>query len=395
MEVLQLLKILFIINITYNLVNGEITEIDLNNFVDFQSNGNKNFYVKTEKETNLPNYLKIQVDSLFNNDNNDNQFVISYYQQDSSFQERKQISQSFSNSTFIWLNKNQINKNFYFSVECSISNCSYNLSIYKIDYAELNLGEINNYYVTEENKDMTFLIKVNISKYFNDMKFEGKVTIWSRSGKKLNSTLKPQSSYSLIHDNYQGYLINYNIKDDLYKEYYLKVEGKIGDLINVGSLIFDDKNICPIIFKDIGTEITGFYKKDVFNFNCFKFSNISRNSLNDFIYDFYYPNIQYYSIENQINNYNLVCYNVLQQITNEDALFSIQFINNGKKKISLLSPQILGRDYLRIVEKGDIIGLIPFKPDDTFKFMTYYLMDLPGTSESYIYECNSYPFCNA
>ena len=45
------------------------------------------------------------------------------------------------------------------------------------------------------------------------------------------------------------------------------------------------------------------------------------------------------------------------------------------------------------MDKGDIIGLIPFKPDDTFKFMTYYLKDLLGIFEPYIYECISYPFC--
>ena len=157
MEISLLLKKFLIITITFCFVNGEITDIYLNNSIPFKFNGNKKFFVKSEKETNLTNYLKIQVDSLYNNDNNDNQFVISYYQQDSSFEERKQYSQSFTNSTFIWLNKNQINKNFYFSVECSnISNCLYNLTLYKKDYAELNLGDIYNYYVTEENKNMIF-----------------------------------------------------------------------------------------------------------------------------------------------------------------------------------------------------------------------------------------------
>lgn len=63
-----------------------------------------------------------------------------------------------------------------------------------------------------------------------------------------------------------------------------------------------------------------------------------------------------------------------------------------KKKLSFLSPQILGKDYIKTVEKGDIIGLIPFKPDISFKFMTYSLIDIKGISESYIYKCNSYPF---
>ncbi len=44
-------------------------------------------------------------------------------------------------------------------------------------------------------------------------------------------------------------------------------------------------------------------------------------------------------------------------------------------------------------EKGDIIGLVPFKPDISFKFMTFYLLDLLSSCEPYIYECISYPFC--
>ena len=119
LQPLTIIKILLIINIMLCFVKGEITNIYLNNSITYKFNDNKKFKVFCEKEANISNYLKIQVDSLFNNDNNDNQFVISYYQQDSSFEERKQFSQSFSNSTFIWLNKKQIIKNFYFSVECS------------------------------------------------------------------------------------------------------------------------------------------------------------------------------------------------------------------------------------------------------------------------------------
>ena len=72
--------------------------------------------------------------------------------------------------------------------------------------------------------------------------------------------------------------------------------------------------------------------------------------------------------------------------------FHYNILKMEKKKLSFLSPQILGKDYIKTVEKGDIIGLIPFKPDISFKFMTYSLIDIKGISESYIYKCNSYPF---
>ena len=196
---LIIVKILFIINIMLCLVNSEITNIYLNNSnILYKFNNNQKFKAISEEERNLPNYLKIQVDFLYNNDNNDNQFVISYYQQNASFKERKQFSQSFINSTFIWLNKKQINKNFYFSVDSSnISLFSYNLTIYKIEYAELNFGDIYNYYVTEENKDMLFLIKFDSSKYFVNKSYsysDYKLIFWARSGKSLHSALIPVQS---------------------------------------------------------------------------------------------------------------------------------------------------------------------------------------------------------
>ena len=342
MEISLFVKILLIININFIFVNGEITDIYLNNSNTFKFNGNRKFCVKSEKENNLSNYLKIQIDSLYNNDNNDNQFVISYYQQDSSFEERKQFSQSFTNSTFIWLNKNQINKDFYFSVECSIiSNCLYNLTFYKKDYAELNLGDIYNYYVTEENKNMSFLIKVNCSKYINLYPniYRHKVTIWSRGGKSIFSILKPHSFNSILNDNYQAYL---SVLSGLIKEYFLKIEGNVGDLINVGSLIFDEKNICPIMFKDIGTEITGFFKKNLFELNCFKFSNASLNSFNDFIYDFNF-HLKGDRFFKKIDNYTLVCYRFNKYLRFDEYLFSLQYINNGKKILVYFLLKFLGK----------------------------------------------------
>ena len=114
---------------------------------------------------------------------------------------------------------------------------------------------------------MKFLIKVNISKYFNkiDYSSDKKVTIWSRGGKAISSIIEPHSSYALKKENYQAHLFIYNNNDENLKEYYLKIEGNIGDLINIGSLIFNENNTYPIIFKNIRTEITGFFKKKSLN----------------------------------------------------------------------------------------------------------------------------------
>ena len=145
------------------------------------------------------------------------------------------------------------------------------------------------------------------------------------------------------------------------------------------------------IFKDIGIEITGFLKNGIFESNCFKFSNLSFDSIKEVIYNnissaFDFDDQRYYLEK------NIVCY-VNKRYPIEAYLYSFQYINNGKKRINLLSPQIIGKNYKRRVEKGEIFGIIPYKPDDSFKFLTYYLMEEDIFCEPYIYECKSYPFC--
>ena len=89
----------------------------------------KIFYsLKSIKKDYSTNYIKLEVELL----NNYNGIAISYYQKDYNFKERKQLSYNFSNSTFMWLNKNQFKNNFYFSINCKESlECEYKLKIYK------------------------------------------------------------------------------------------------------------------------------------------------------------------------------------------------------------------------------------------------------------------------
>ena len=260
---LKTIKILLIYSIILSFAKYSYGEkIDLYN--DFFKN--EYFYALdfnvSVLEDNFINYIKIVVESL----NNNNEIAIDYYQRDSEFKDRKQLSYEFSYSTFMWLNKNQFKNNFYFSINCKKTYvCDYNLHIYKKKYAELNIGDIYTYYVTEENKDMTFLININYTKYNNSISDinNSKISIWARGGNNnINSKLEPNSFTNLMNDKYQAYLL-YKNEININEHYYLKVEGNIGDLINVGSLLFDGNNTCPLIFKNLGTEITGFFKENL------------------------------------------------------------------------------------------------------------------------------------
>ena len=391
---LKEIKIILIVNVILSFTKCAYDQsIYLSN--DFYNYYNKelDFYVFVSEDY-FTNYLKLEVECLYSN----NEIAISFYQNDITFKERKQLSYRFSNSTFMWLNKNQFKNNFYFSVKCKTSyNCQYNLHIYKKQYAELNIGDIYSYYVTEENKDMTFLINLNYTKYYDSISLNSKISIWARgSNNNIDSKLEPNSFTNIIKDKYQAYLLCGN---EIYinEHYYLKVQGNIGDLINVGYLLFDEYNICPIIFKDLGTEITGFFKENIFEKNCFKFIDSDENSFNQFIYDFeiknYFENYEFY----YNNNYILVCINFNKTYKYDEYLYSLQYVRNKiKNRLKyLVSPLIIGNNYKIFLKSDETIGLIPTKPDIDFNFLTYHANDLFGLCNYSIFECSTYPFCDS
>ena len=370
-----MIKILLILSIILSFANCEFLDekINLKNNFKHKYYADRTFLVSVPKD-GYTNYLKIEIGYLDISD----EVAISYYQNDYNFKERKQLSYKFLNSTFMWLNKNQFKNDFYFSAKCKTKyNCNYNLNIYKKEYAELKLGDIYTYYVTEENKDMTFLIKLNFD--YESTSDISKILVWAKgSNNNINSILEPNSFTNLINDKYQAYLL---YKREILKNeyYYLKIEGNIGDLINIGSLTFDEYNICPIVIKDLGTEITGFFKENIFETNCFKFIDANINSFNQFIYDFEMEK----SIDNCIfsndKNYTLVCLNFNKIYKYDKYLYSLQYVRNkanNDRLNYLISPLIIGKNYKISLNKGEIIGLIPTKPDIDFNFLTYHANDL-------------------
>jgi len=393
MKIFQFLKaikiILILIGILSFTESAYLKAINLIETFNNTYNDDYNFFVEVSWDR-YTNYIKIEVESFYN------EIAISYYQNDSKFKERKQLSHTFSNSTFMWLNKNQFKNDFYFSINCKTSYyCKYNLKIYKKEYAELNIGDIYTYYVTEENKNMIFLINLNYKKYNDSITDKSKITIWARgSNNNINSKLEPNSFTNLMNDKYQAYLLPTN-EIDINKHYYLKVEGNIGDLINVGILPFDEYNTCPIIFKDLGTEISGFFKENIFEKNCFKFIGANNNSFNQFIYDFERKNsIDNYELK-YLKDYTIICLNINKNYNYDEYLYSLQYVRNDlKQRLDyFVSPLIIGKNYKISLNEGETIGLIPTQLDIDFNFLTYHAYDLFGTCNYIIYECSNYPFC--
>ena len=115
------------------------------------------FHFISESAESLPNNIKIQIDGA----NPDNNYVISYYKDDSTFTNRNQLSQSLSGKSFMWLNNQQIKNGFYLSVECSDLPCEYSLKVALKEKIEIELGKPYSYYVTEENKETSFIVHGN------------------------------------------------------------------------------------------------------------------------------------------------------------------------------------------------------------------------------------------
>ena len=356
------------------------------------------FKIKFDSEYDLPNYIKIKIDienAAFNNSNLSN-CIISYFEADSNFKEKKQMSQSSSGSTFMLLNKEQIKNEFYISIESSkvSENCS--LNIYLSETGEIDLNEQYTYYVSEKNQVMNFtIINDNISEVFGN----NLITLWAKGNKNIKTILDFEN---IKHSKYNAYLTYF---EEFQKfRFNFTVYGEVGDLINIGSMLFegDSDPISYIMFKNQETEITGFLKRGFIEKNCFKFEKINTffsyasYVIYDKAYNFQESNQYNYNLE----NYDLKCVEFPDNYVGEDLFYSLYYtpIENNKnesKRINKFAPiQINGLSYQKYIKNGENIGIIPVFPDDDFNYLTYYINTIKGKTKIAMYTCENYPLCD-
>ena len=165
--------------------------------------------ISFDSESNLPNYIKVQVEHKKKAENEASpKCVISFYQNDTNFKERKQFSQSSSGKTFIWLNKEQIKNEFYVLIQSSNNSSEYTLNIFLKETAELYLNEQYTYYVSKENQEMNFTINNDIPEVVG----YHLITLWAKENKEINTTLDvPEYQKHLKYNAYLFYLKNFNI----------------------------------------------------------------------------------------------------------------------------------------------------------------------------------------
>ena len=359
----------------------------------------KNVYNQTEKINyfliilnntdiiNTTNYLKIQIKNL-NNEINHN--VISYYHNDSSFSERKQLSHNISNITYIILTKDQIENDFYISIEFDIIPCLYELEILLLNNIEFYLGEQYSYFVTKENKIMLFDIigKLNINNSNN--KNNNTIFVWAKGNKEISLNICNITNTYYKHPKYNMYIIDYGKGNGIIKNnnflFNLEIHGKEGDLINIGTLFFDSSDLCSNYFID-KQEIMGFLKKNLKDKNCYKFpQNINNILLQKGVYENKEINISY--------NVNHFCVSLPEGFDDVIyTLYSFQANNDKNNNLIRFSPLVNNIEYFNEINKNMTIGLIPIKQNEDLNYISYFLNPLNGKYKVGIYICETYPLC--
>ena len=360
------------------------------------------YKIKFDSELNIPNYMKIEVkqNNIIEKTDNSN-LLLSYYQHDSDFKNRKQFSQNSYGKVFIWLNKNQIKNEFYFSIENPKQKTSnYTLIILLKENAELSLNEQYTYYVSEENKQMNFNI---VNDLISENITQNLITIWAKGNNNITSLIEiPNSSQIEKHQKYNAYII-YSEEFNKFS-YNFNITGEVGDIINVGSILFDIKDfiISDKLFGDQEIELTGFLKKNFIDEVCYKFKKI--NTFFEYASYVIYDNVEILEESQQYNynleGYDLKCVKFPENTMAEEIFYSIYFTplennNTEIKRINKFSPiQLNGLNYRKFLKNGETIGLVSIMPEDNFSFLTYYVNSFKGKLKVEMQTCVNYPLCD-
>ena len=355
-------------NKTINFENKELN-LDLS--------GEQNLYFTIKSQIDLPNYIKVIAIAKF--DSNNTWFypgiILSYYQEDSTFTNRKQLSLNSSDTTIMWLNKEQIKNGFYFSIECGVKSCKYNFKIILENSIKLYLGQIYQYYITEQNKEMIFNIQGNITN-------EGKkmLSIYAKGHRDIKSRLEEKNNI-IKHSKYNAYIID-NIKSTNIN-YNFIVNGNVGDLVTVGAFYCNRTGICKMdIFNDY-YHYSGFLKKNILEQNCFSLSLFSGYSQKFLLND---VNTKAFSLEVQ-SDPNYKCIKINDEY--DEIFYTFYVYKMDDKNYQFATPLFPGSyDYSNSI----YMIYIPIIAED-FNYLTYKIYNYQKEIKVYLASCNNYPLC--
>ena len=377
----------------FTLVKLEIItdSITLNNENEsFNLNENKYYRVITNSISEDKNYMKILIEA----ENSNNEFALSYYQEDSTFKNRKQLSQSISGKSFIYIKKELLNKDFYISIIFEESPSKYTLNFIQKEKMELDIGEQYSYYVTEENQKMNFTIIGNPQIiYTNNEQTETnnlyKLSIWAKGSQNIITELNPK-----VHDLTKNRLNTYIVERESLNPFSFNfyVEGEIGDLIKIGTFFFNKNNLCQTPIYDYKMVVFGLLKNHIMESISFlipKSTNIKFNPDKVIDYNSQISLIRNLSPQNYNNDFEI--YTFTKDNNKVEEIYYFKFKSNKPNKINV-DPIIIGVYYMISLNKGEFIGLDPLKTQNNKDFK-YQINSKIGKYKSSIINCDNYPFC--
>ena len=396
-----IIKLILFLEVIFIFVNAD-------NFnVEFDGIYNSSLTINTTNETakitviftKFPDYIKLSVYG-----NEDINYVISLYSDDKR-EERIQLAQSFYKNSHLYLTKNQIISNkIYVDVECSKTSCSYEFVVSAHEKISLEEGEQLYYYVTNETINMDFEIHLKSEK----------VNIWSRGGRAIENTLSNYIASSTDK--------NYFLVDGIKETANFKVIGSKGDIINAGSIGYNEELEDKPMMVDEET-ITVFLTREEFPRACFKYEmrNENETSQRNLIFvegvvknniikiikningekddDELFTNGRF-SEELTTDNIDQVelCFTFPEEENYKnikEIIFTYQ-ITLGKTQLKgqkFYEPQINGKMYLRNLLSNNINFFSGLEPEKSFNEMNYNIFSEIGYSNLYIYKCDNYPLC--
>ena len=391
LSILKNIKYYLLIILLFSLNKADNIEIKLGNETISETylnvNETKYFKIIPESESYQFNYIKIIIEEERENLYYINH-VVSYYQQDSTFNDRKQLSQNVTGTTVMWLTKEQIKNEFYLSVECAKKSCNYIFIIIPKDEPELYLNEQYTYYVTEENKDMKFKIIGN-PELKEDV--DNIISIWAKGDKDLSTKLEGVSYEK--HSKYNAYIIK--LVENKEFEYEFTINAKEGDLINLGSLFYQNSTLTfPIKYN--GMEFSGFLNENISHF-CYSILSNANNMPFTFIdYEMYQLSLMpTYFIDMTSSKTNYMCLNLPYGY--KELFFTAHYHPDNKpdgQGMNKYSPQSLGFTLAAFVNEGETIGLIPKNTVEDYNYFTYHVNSMMGKVKKSFYKCENYPLCN-
>ena len=332
------------------------------------------------------------------------------------------VKNTFNKPAYFYLKKDQFygdKKDLLVHVECKEEKCGYTLRFEGGEVAELELNSAFSYLVTEDNKEMTFIVKGSSSSgSFYTIGFEG-------------------STANLVVDNIQSYIQDLNngrivtfpleeITSGTIAKFQIK-NATEGDFISLTCHYVEEGRYGPENFLyPNGPSIMGtlrksqsYYEEECFPITAFtqgKYKNIKKYYLTGrllskygliFLYDENDEYIEDSQLEIRDGQYSYmidttgakrtVCieFSYPREVILDYVVFSLSLVelSNIDNIYNFNYPQYVGSFYRRMIPKGKYAVFHPDKLNKTIERYTYNVYNRDGAVEMFVERCASYPKC--